>query len=714
MSTNPNAPSPMREDGIESIVQSSGCVTVAPPALQVDVTYDMLQTNKELDDRKVLFSPALPPSLQQVRFNIVLRRQRLPVDETSLKFQPSIPSRFNNLSNAFEFAGWGSLSKINLTPEDYIAGKTKITSRRNEEVLGQFTGGALAGNAVLGSVFYAVPALVAVVGVYSPISMFIATLVLFIWRPIMEELASALPISGAPYTFLLNTSTKSVALIGASLLLLDFSSTSVVSAATAATYLAGEVKSLPFPEWVVVAILLLIFTAVSLTGIKESARIALIVLSLHMATMITLIVAAIVYWGKIGIGQLRDNWKQGHATATSAAAILKQVYYGLCLGMLGLTGFECVPAYIARIKHGHFPLVMRNLHIPAIFLNTILVILLLAVMPLQEVDASANVLSVLSEVVAGRWLRVCVVVDAIVVLSGGILTGILSACELLGQLAQSRVLPRTFLVALPVTGAPFLTILSFVALCGLIYASAMGSLSVISLMFSLVWLTVMSLFPLSLLLLRFNRGRVPRQIQIHLGFIFAALIIIPLVFAGNIAVNPKTAGYFSAYFICVITVLFAMQNKVQLLRYIYWLYDQYPVMHRWGLTESWGSKLIAGMKRLKNQPLCILTKTDEINRLFQMVSYVQKNEVTSCIKIIHFYAEEEGLPSELEANAKILDEAFPETTIDLFLIQGEFNPESVAALAHHLNIPTSLMFMGCPGRVFKYSVADFGTRIISM
>ena len=36
----------------------------------------------------------------------------------------------------------------------------------------------------------------------SPLSMFIATLTLFLWRPIMVELGSALPISGAPYTYL--------------------------------------------------------------------------------------------------------------------------------------------------------------------------------------------------------------------------------------------------------------------------------------------------------------------------------------------------------------------------------------------------------------------------------------------------------------------------------------------------------------------------------
>ncbi len=117
------------------------------------------------------------------------------------------------------------------------------------------------------------------------------------------------------------------------------------------------------------------------------------------------------------------------------------------------------------------------------------------------------------------------------------------------------------------------------------------------------------------------------------------------------------------------------------------------------MTTAWDRKLIGFMKRLKRRPVCILVKTDEvccsvlglhlpaylfplkINSLFHMILYVRKNEETSCLKIIHFYEEEKGVPSELEANAKstlqqngfagiysfpaVLDEAFPELTVDL-------------------------------------------------
>jgi uncharacterized membrane protein YkvI len=80
----------------------------------------------------------------------------------------------------------------------------------------------------------------------------------------------------------INVSTKTLALIGAVLLILDFSATSVVSAATATSYLAGEVD-LPFPHWVGVVFVFVLFTAISLSGVKESARIALAVLAFHVS-----------------------------------------------------------------------------------------------------------------------------------------------------------------------------------------------------------------------------------------------------------------------------------------------------------------------------------------------------------------------------------------------------------------------------------------------
>ncbi|KAJ7779689.1 hypothetical protein B0H16DRAFT_1499600 [Mycena metata] len=212
------------------------------------------------------------PTFRESQFDIILRRQRArPRDGGDLKDTLATSSRFLNLSSDFELAGWGSFSKLKLTAEDHTVGEERPQRIRCAQLLGQFTGTALPGTAVLGGVFYTLPAVLTVCGVYSPISLFMAALTLFLWRPIMEELASALPISGAPYSYILNVSRKSFTVLGAALLLLDFASTSVVSAATASSYLAGEVV-LPFPAFVGAGLVLLIFALVSLTqggiGIK--------------------------------------------------------------------------------------------------------------------------------------------------------------------------------------------------------------------------------------------------------------------------------------------------------------------------------------------------------------------------------------------------------------------------------------------------------------
>lgn len=250
------------------------------------------------------------PASDEPQFAIVFRRQRVRSGGEP-KFT-AVPSRFSNLTNDFEFAGWGTISQVNLTPDDLSHGKDTWHNFHNQQVLGLFEASALAANDILGGVFYTLPSVFAISGVYSPISLFVAALSLFLWRPVMEELGSALPISGAPYTYLLNVSTKFVALVGAALLLLDFAATAVTSAATAMAYLAGEL-AIPFPLYVGTLLVFVLFTAVSLAGLRESARVASGVLSFHLLTIIILIIASVVTWAFIGSSQLKANWTAGHA-----------------------------------------------------------------------------------------------------------------------------------------------------------------------------------------------------------------------------------------------------------------------------------------------------------------------------------------------------------------------------------------------------------------
>lgn len=76
------------------------------------------------------------------------------------------------------------------------------------------------------------------------------------------------------------------------------------------------------------------------------------------------------------------------------------------------------------------------------------------------------------------------------------------------------------------------------------------------------------------------------------------------------------ARYFAAYFAGIIVFFSATQNKVHLLRWVYWTYDQYPALHTWRATRAWGDKLISTMSSLRRQKVCILVKTDEVCHYF--------------------------------------------------------------------------------------------------
>jgi hypothetical protein len=70
----------------------------------------------------------------------------------------------------------------------------------------------------------------------------------------------------------------------------------------------------------------------------------------------------------------------------------------------------------------------------------------------------------------------------------------------------------------------------------------------------------------------------------------------------------------------------------------------------------------------------------------------------------------------LVANAKLVDEAFPAITVDLYLVplHGGFTPALVEAVSTKLGIPKNLMFIGAitHDHGYPYDLGDYGLRVI--
>ncbi|KZP00412.1 hypothetical protein CALVIDRAFT_533426 [Calocera viscosa TUFC12733] len=611
------------------------------------------------------------------------------------------------------FQGWGQTDYLDIVDADMAHAEERLDLLKRVPKMGQFLASAIDGNDVIGSVFYAFPAVAAACGVYSPLALLFSSLILLLFRPILLELVAAVRLNGSSYAYLLQFSGKSLAAVGAAATLLDAVSTSAVSAATAGSYLVGELN---FSNARTVEIglgvaFLVVMACIALAGLRESAGVALTILSIHILVMIALMLAATVSWAQHGSSILLYNWS---TRPTSAAQTARAIFNGICIGFLGVTGFECTPTYIERVQPTVFPSVLRNLIIAVTALNAPLMLLVLANIPMEQITGGTNILSNLAQTVAGRWLRVVVVVDAVAVLLGGVLSGVVMLCGLVNRLASDHTLPHIFLKRLPITHSEFVSIGFCLALSLILYASCGFNLDLLSSIFAIAFLFLMAQYPISHIMLRFNRDRLPRKYRAPLWLSVLGLCSMIVLEVGNIIQDPKTIGLFVAYFGVIWLTLWVLKSQVLLARLALWVYDQAGLYRvRWlkGMDASVGRLMV----KLRRRAVCVWVKSDDMFSLVQSILYVQRNEATTRIIFIHAYENAERIPSEMDANCKLVDEAFPPITIDLVFVQGTFSPVLVEAVSAKLDVPRSRMFISCLSPYHPYELADYGgLRVISL
>lgn len=96
-----------------------------------------------------------------------------------------------------------------------------------------------------------------------------------------------------------------------------------------------------------------------------------------------------------------------------------------------------MPTYIEHIRLGSFKTTINTCLYTVLSLNAPLMLCVYAILPSDTILNGGNVLSHLAEAVAGRWLRIIVVVDCVLVLGGGgVLAGLVSMCAMIQKLAK--------------------------------------------------------------------------------------------------------------------------------------------------------------------------------------------------------------------------------------------------------------------------------------
>lgn len=593
----------------------------------------------------------------------------------------------------WEFAGWGSSKNI----EDL-----KIVPKEPSlhHKLGQWKASAICGNDITSSCLYVSALSIMYAGVYAPLALLMVAFILYLFRKIYGEVGSALPLNGGTYTLLLNTTNKKFAAVAACLTLLSYIATAVISANEAMHYLHHILPATPVILATVV--LLSLFAFLNLIGISESANVALGIFIFHLLALTTLSLVTIFYiYNHPDV--LAQNWGERLSFTPSPG---KALYLGFAAAMLGISGFESSANFIEEQQDGVFPKTLRNMWLAVSIFNPLLCFLALGIVNTQEVaEYSTNLLSHMAEISSGSVLKTVISIDAVLVLSGAVLTSYVGVIGLVRRMSLDRCLPAVFLKQNEWKQTNHWIIISFFALCTMILFVTQGDVEKLAGVYTLSFLCVMALFAIGNLLLKYRRRKLPRDEKANPFLVLLALFGILVGLSGNL--TGPNINIFIQFLSIVLGAVLVMLYRIELLRMA--LSTLNSIL---GLVKNSSSQVSRrvnqAIQSINSQEMLFFTKDDDLPTLNAAALYVLENELTSTLTVAYVYERDEEIPSVLAEHLKTIDHIYPKLKINFLSVEGEFGPELIESLSKRLKIPTNFMFIGTPGDRFPHRIADLG------
>ena len=562
---------------------------------------------------------------------------------------------------------------------------------------------ALCGNDITSSCLYVSALAIVHAGKWAWVSLLVVAGVLFLYRRIYAEVVGALPLNGGAYNALLNTTSKSLASMAACLTILSYTATAVISANEAMHYGHSIWPLLP----VMSATVGLDTGRVHgpdhrrYRGVVQSGGGYLHLPSRH-ATLTVLMLSGGLYLLGNGLDVLSTNF-----TLPSEQGPMTALFFGFSAAMLGISGFESSANFVEEQAEDVFPKTLRNMWVAVSVFNPTLALLALALVPIPDVGANQEaLLAHMGGIASGEWLARLISIDAILVLSGAVLTSYVGVTGLVRRMTLDRCLPQ-FLLKSNSRRTFHRIIVMFFGICMSILFITDGDLGALAGVYTLSFLSVMALFGLGNILLKVRRAGLPRPERATGLTVVVALMLTLLGIAGNVLINPDYVWVFAEYLVPTLLVVAIMLGRIGLLKACLFVVQAISEKIR-KLTGMWSESLQERIRAINSQEFVFFSRGDNVHNLNKVILYVLKNEHTSRIKVVTVVGDGADVPPKLERDIGFLNEAYPDIDIELVVIGGRFGPELIERLSKDWRVPTNCMFIGSPGDHFVYGLAELG------
>jgi len=568
------------------------------------------------------------------------------------------------------------------------------------EKLKEFPATAICGNDISSSCLYVSALAISYAGQYAWISLLMVAFVLFLFRKIYGEVVGALPLNGGAYNALLNTTSKSTASVAATLTLLSYMATAVISASEGMHYVHHLYEAWPIA--IATIVLLAIFMTLTIIGIGESSKVASAIFVFHMVSLVLLSSFCGYYIFMNGWEVLQNNFSLPVEDGITTALFL-----GFCAAMLGISGFESSANFVEEQEEGVFRKTLRNMWVVVSIFNPLMAFLALSLIPISEVGVhQETLLSHMGEVAGGSWLANIISIDAALVLSGAVLTSFVGVNGLVERMTLDRILPQ-FMLKKNRRGSSYRIPIFFFLLCVSVYFITAGELGALAGVYTIAFLLVMMLFGFGNILLKVKRKKLPRPEKSTWLAIIIAVGAVIIAIVGNVVMNPSYVGVFLEYLIPTLLIVIFMLNRTVILmlalRAIKYLFK--PVER---LVERTNRTIIKTITDINSQEFVFFTHRDDVATLNKVMLYITKNEHTKKLKVVTILENGETVPERLVSDIDVLDREYPEVKIEYIQLDGIFGPELIKELSKKWSIPINFMFIGSPGDHFPYQVSELG------
>ncbi len=581
------------------------------------------------------------------------------------------------------------------SPKELIEGEAK------KERLGQWYATAICGNDITSSCLYVSAIATVYAQTLAPLALLIVAGILYLYRKIYTEVVEALPLNGGAYNCLLNSTRKFTAALAACLTLLSYLATAVISAKTGAEYLDNLLPFLPAME--TTAGVLIVFAALTILGITESARVALTIFLIHLASLTLFVLFSLPQ-----VIQTSPAWVE-NLSLLGEMHWPTALFLGVSAALLGVSGFESSANFVEQQEHGVFRKTLRNMWVAVTVFNPLLAFLALRLMPVESIrQHQDDLLSWLGLQVGGKLLHDLIVVDAFLVLSGAVLTSYVGVTGLVHRMTLDQCFPQ-FLLQTNRRGTYHRIILGFMGLCISILYLTGGRLLSLAGVYTISFLGVMTLFGIGNILLKINRRELKRTYRASWGTVILGTLATATGIVGNIIIDYRFLLYFMVYFIPAVVVVGIMYARIPIYKGILLLINE-----AFERLFIWRSIIIDKITDITNIRLVLFARGGRLYRLAKAFAYIAQNESSRKITVVRLYrtfdpAEE----AEMQESLKVMRELYPDLQIDYLAREGAFGPEMVEAIAQELKVPKNNIFIGAPEEKHRFSVEDLGgVRVI--